>query len=220
MKKVRWAATAVIAAALSVASAVPAWGDSSGNTTTVTPSDAAAAGATSSILTVTFDTPLNSTQLKAFNADLASVPLATQSAGVSSNAVAGPKGAYLYCNHAYAFSDSNGTYSFQHACGGTTGPWGYRISAGVCDITITSVEESGMTWTRNGKVQGDQAAHLESCLYQFHGTYNPDHDYDFLTYADNYTFDVEVDGDIGSADLTLSGSFTSAGCTSGKACGN
>lgn len=35
-----------------------------------------------------------------------------------------PAGAIVHCNKAYYFSDSNGTYTIQHACGGSTGPWG------------------------------------------------------------------------------------------------
>lgn len=32
-------------------------------------------------------------------------------------------------------------------------------------------------------------------------------------------FEVEVDGDTGHATLTITGSFTSAGCANGHACG-
>lgn len=68
--------------------------------------------------------------------------------------------------------------------------------------------------------QASQAPHTEPCGYQFHGTYNPVYDYDFLTYTDNLEFRINVGGNTGTGDLKISGSFTAAGCTSGKACGS
>lgn len=132
----------------------------------------------------------------------------------------GPSGAYLYCNHAYSFSDSDGTFTFQHKCGGTTGPWGYRLSSGLCSLVVSDVAEKGMTWTRNGKRQGANAGHpAEYCGYQYHAAFNPDHDYDHITYSDTMDFTIDIDGVTGAADVVAYGSFTSAGCTSGKACG-
>ena len=64
-----------------------------------------------------------------------------------------------------------------------------------------------------------QAPHVEGCGYIFHGTFNPDHDYGFLTYSDTLIFDVDVDGNIGSATLNITGSFTSAGRANGHVCG-
>jgi hypothetical protein len=131
----------------------------------------------------------------------------------------GPKGAFLYCDHLYRFSDSDGSYTFQHKCGGTTGPWGYRLSTGLCSIVVSDVHEHGMAWHRNGKKQGTMAQHIKYCRYQFHGNYNPDHDYDFISYSDTFTFKVDVGGEVGNADLVISGSFTSAGCQNRIACG-
>jgi hypothetical protein len=151
--------------------------------------------------------------------------LAGKLAGPNSVApAAGPKGAYLYCNHAYSFSDGDGTFTFQHKCGGTTGPWGWKASAGLCSIvegrTDGDMVEIGMVWTRNGKRQSVQAPHEEGfCGRQFHGTFNPDHDYDHIVYKDEWVFGVEIDGEIGSGSVTISGSFISAGCTNGKTCG-
>lgn len=131
-----------------------------------------------------------------------------------------PSGAYLYCNHAYSFSDSNGTFTFQHKCGGTTGPWGYRLSAGLCSLVVSDVAEKGMTWKRNGTTEPRNAAHpAEYCGYQYHAAFNPDHDYDFINYSDTLDFEIDIDGEVGAADVVAFGSFTSAGCTSGKACG-
>lgn len=76
-----------------------------------------------------------------------------------------------------------------------------------------------MTWVRNGTRQGANTGHTEYCGYQLHGNFNPDHDYDFISYSDTLDFEVEVDGEVGTGDVVAYGSFTSAGCTSGKACG-
>jgi hypothetical protein len=146
--------------------------------------------------------------------------LALSPGGLASPDGQGPKGAYLYCNHAYSFSDSDGTFTFQHKCGGTTGPWGYRLSAGLCSLVVSDVAEKGMSWKRNGKTQGANAAHpAEYCGYQYHAAFNPDHDYDFINYSDTLDFQIDIDGEVGAADVVAYGSFTSAGCTSGKACG-
>jgi len=57
------------------------------------------------------------------------------------------------------------------------------------------------------------------CGYQYHAAFNPDHDYDFINYSDTLDFEIDIDGEVGAADVVAFGSFTSAGCTSGKACG-
>jgi hypothetical protein len=134
---------------------------------------------------------------------------------------AGPTGReFLVCNKTHSFSDADGTFTIQHACGGPTGPWGYRISSGVCAFTISDVHESGMAWTRNGTRQGTQSPHPEEyCRYQFHGTFNPERDFDIISYSDNFTFDIEVGGQTGHADLDIRGSFYSARCTNPSACG-
>jgi hypothetical protein len=71
----------------------------------------------------------------------------------------GPNDQQLYCNQLYPFSDNNGTYTIQHACGGTTGPWGYKVAPALVAITVGNVSESGMAWTRNGATQPKQAPH-------------------------------------------------------------
>ena len=132
---------------------------------------------------------------------------------------AGPTGgAFLICNKAHLFTDGDGTFSFQHACGGTTGPWGYRLSAGLCTIVISDVTESGMAWTRNGTRQGRQSPHVETCRYQFHGNFNPDKDFDLISYSDTFVFRVDVGGETGTADLDIKGSFYSAECTNPTIC--
>ena len=171
-----------------------------------------------STLRIRFDRPMNTAKAarvrKAISRRLALSP------GRLAAPDAQPSGAYLYCNHAYSFSDSNGTFTFQHKCGGTTGPWGYRLSAGLCSLVVSDVAEKGMAWKRNGTTQGANAAHpAEYCGYQYHAAFNPDHDYDFINYSDTLDFEIDIDGEVGAADVVAFGSFTSAGCTSGKACG-
>lgn len=143
---------------------------------------------------------------------------------ISGATASGPNGAQLYCDNAYNFSDSDGTFSFQHSCGGTTGPWGYKLSPGVCSLIPGGedgdVLEIGMSWSRNGRLQGTQADHLDGfCGRQFHGTFNPDHDGDHIVYKDDFIFTVEVDGETGTANVAISGSFTSLGCQNRIACG-
>jgi hypothetical protein len=135
-------------------------------------------------------------------------------------AASGPNGQLLYCNRFYRFTDSNGSFTFQHACRGTTGPWGYQLSTGLCAIVVSGVAEpSGMAWTRNGVRQGNQAPHPPKfCRYQFHGNFNPEHDFDVIAYNDHFTFRVNVGGHTGSADLHIHGSFYSARCPNPIAC--
>lgn len=121
----------------------------------------------------------------------------------------GPSGAYLYCNHAYSFSDSDGTFTFQHKCGGTTGPWG--------SLVVSDVAEKGMTWTRNGKRQGANAGHpAEYCGYQYHAAFNPDHDYDYITYSDTMDFTIDIDGVTGAADVVATARSRQPGVRAGK----
>jgi len=75
-----------------------------------------------------------------------------------------------------------------------------------------------MAWTRNGTRQGTQSPHIEGCLYHFHSSYNPEHDFDSIVYSDTYAFEVEVDGNTGSASLVISGSFYSAECSNPTIC--
>lgn len=124
-------------------------------------------------------------------------------------APAAPSGALIHCNKGYSFPDSNGTYTIQHACGGTTAPWGFKISSSLCSIAISPVSEQGMDWTRNGVRQPRQAPHpVVPCGYQFHGTYSPARDFDKISYSDTMTFRVSVGGSTGTATLNIYGSFT------------
>jgi hypothetical protein len=197
----------------------PAQAASSESGSVVTINHAGFDGISNSALTVTFDKPMDSAKLAQVKSLLTGQNGAPSAAIHGLQPFTGPQGAFLYCDNAYSFSDSDGNYTFQHACGGTTGPWGYKISSGLCAEIVSNVTESGMSWTRNGANQARQAPHVEGCTYQFHGTYSPDDDYDFITYSDTLAFEIDVDGDTGTATLNITGSFTSAGCANGHACG-
>jgi hypothetical protein len=73
--------------------------------------------------------------------------------------LAAPVGQLLRCNHGYSFADNNGTYTIQHACGGSTGPWGFHILPFWCSESVAPVNEHGMSWARNGVGQARQAPH-------------------------------------------------------------
>lgn len=85
---------------------------------------------------------------------------------------------------------------------------GVKIAGNLCAAATSSVAEAGMSWTRNGAGQGTQSPHNAPCDYQFHGTYNPDLDYDHIAYADTLTFRVSGNG---TATLQIYGNFTTVG---------
>jgi hypothetical protein len=58
----------------------------------------------------------------------------------------------------------------------------------------------------------------EYCGYQYHAAFSPDRLYDFTTAI--LSIFIEVDGEVGSGDVMAHGSFESARCMSGKACGD
>ncbi len=103
-------------------------------------------------------------------------------------ATAGPQGATIYCNRVASYSDSNGTFTIQHQCGGTTAPWGYTLSSGVCSGATTSVYEARMMWALNGTTQGTQSPHTVPCGYQLHGNFNPARDNSHIAYSDVMTW--------------------------------
>jgi len=128
----------------------------------------------------------------------------------------GPSGAQLYCNNAYSFSDFDGTFSFQHKCGATSSPWGYQLHKAICAVIpgglAGDVTEYGLAWYRNGQRQRITTAHVGGfCGRVFHGTFNPDHDGDRISYIDNFSFAIEAGNVSGKGTVTISGSFTSLG---------
>lgn len=117
----------------------------------------------------------------------------------------------IHCNTGYNPSDANGTYSIQHACGGSTAPWAYKISPALCARATSTVAEAGMSWQYNGVSKPRQAPHNESCLYTFHGTYNPATDYSTVTYEDTFIFSLVTNGKPSKATLSIAGKLNLLG---------
>jgi hypothetical protein len=146
---------------------------------------------------------------------------ATQSSTVSraaaSPSVASPQGAKLLCNKFYKYSDSKVSYTVQHQCGGTTIPWGIKLSPALCAAATSNVTEAGQIWSKNGKTQSKQSGHNVVCSYQFHGNYSNSPDGSHIAYSDVFTWRVAGNG---TATLQVYGSFTATGnrCTSATSC--
>ena len=127
---------------------------------------------------------------------------------------AGPQGTTISCNHLASWTDYDGTFTLQHACGGSTAPWGYTLSRAVCSGATTPVYEAGMMWALNGTTQGTQSFHSEPCGYQLHGSFNPALDNSHVAYSDVMTWNA------GAAHLQVQiyGSFVLAS-NAGGICG-
>ncbi|SHL29060.1 hypothetical protein [Actinacidiphila paucisporea] len=106
-----------------------------------------------------------------------------------------PTGQVLPCGTPNTFIDANGTYTVQHACGGTTASWSYRLSTTACATAAGTVNEAGQIWALNGVTKPKQAPHPGViCRYIFHGTYNPAHDNNSIAYSDVITWAVPGGG--------------------------
>lgn len=95
-----------------------------------------------------------------------------------------------YCGHSYTSTAVYGTFTYQHACGASTSPWGYKIATAYADTITSGVAESGMAWARNLKTQPQQASHLEDAFYQYHGTFNPVHAGDDIEFIDTFSYEI------------------------------
>jgi len=120
---------------------------------------------------------------------------------------AGPSGAQLQCDRAYLWSDTNGTFSLQRKCGTSKAPWGWRLSAALRPAVVGNLNESGLTWTRNGTAMPSMAGHVVPPDYQFHGTFNPAKAGNSISYSDYVRFRHNIGGG-GNATIHLFGSFT------------
>jgi hypothetical protein len=123
------------------------------------------------------------------------------------SATAGPTGQDLYCWASYGWGDSNGRFTLQHACGGSTAPWGYKFSLTLRNIVTGYVYEHGMWYSVNGVGMGRGNPHYVPDDYQFHGTFSRTYDYTRVRYDDYFTFRVNVGGRLGDGALSIAGSF-------------
>lgn len=98
----------------------------------------------------------------------------------------------LYCNTYYGISDFNGTFSYQHRCGGTTAPWGYKLSTAVRSIIVGNISERGMRWSLNGTAKQTSTGHNVVPYYQLHGTWKPVRDGDTVGYNDVISFRCNI----------------------------
>jgi hypothetical protein len=99
------------------------------------------------------------------------------------------------CNKPYTWSIPAGSFSYQHACGGSTSPWGWHFSPSYEKRIISSVHESGITWAVVGEKGGHTGApHTKPSYYLFHGTFNPLHDGNKMSWADVYTYIIVIHG--------------------------
>lgn len=121
--------------------------------------------------------------------------------------MAGPTGQDLYCWASYAWGDSNGRFSLQHACGGSTAPWGYKISLTLRNIITGYVYEHGMRYYVNGVNMGRANPHYVPDDNNFHGTFSRTYDYTRVAYDDYFTFRVNVGGRLGDGALSIAGNF-------------
>jgi hypothetical protein len=102
----------------------------------------------------------------------------------------------IYCDRSYFFSDSNGRYTVQRACGVQKAPWSFTLSQTLQAICVGLFSEGGMHWTKNGATMPQMSPHLEACSYIFHGTYGVGAG-DRVSYTDDFAFrhDLRSGGD-------------------------
>lgn len=166
-------------------------------------------------VTYTFDRPVDAAKIR--RVAPAAGPVAS-----SVSALGMPNGAVIACNRFYSFSDTLGTYTLQHACGGTATPWSFRLSGTVQATVVGTVNEPGMQWWVNGVPRPRQAAHpAVSPSYLYHGTYSSTRAGHGVAYADSFSYRHNI-GSGGSATVRISGRFTlgpdSGGCGSSTPC--
>lgn len=156
-----------------------------------------------STLTITLDEPISEEEAESIAIGLAEEPLvqSLSSKGTADAPIT------LLCNSYRSWSDGNGRFTLQRACGGTTAPWGFKLSATVAASVVGFVQERGMSWTKNGISQSRQSSHLELPSYQFHGSFSGlTGARDRVVWHDVLTWRHNISGG-GNATLTVSGAF-------------
>ncbi|RZT62345.1 hypothetical protein EV140_0867 [Microcella alkaliphila] len=160
---------------------------------------------TSSTLTIEFDEPVSPDVAEAIALELSEEPAieATSSRGTPSAPVV------IYCNSYHSWSDSNGRFTLQRACGSTSAPWGFKLSASTAATVVGNVHEAGMMWQKNGIQQSRQASHSVHAYYQFHGTFSGlAGASDRVNWYDTFTWRHNIAGG-GTANLLVAGTFDS-----------
>jgi len=197
-------ATTLLAAGVSSASAVA-------QSTTITVNSGSGEYASQAVLT--FSTPLSSTETSAITQQVSTALRAPATAGTATpGATATPATSYypISCSYEggsgyYEFSDSNGTFGVRNNCSYDVFNWNFTLASYWQSVAVGDVTETGMGWLRNGVGQPTNAPHVEPPDYLFHGTLNPVYEGDEIFYTDHYDFEVDVDGNIGTASLLING---------------
>jgi hypothetical protein len=114
----------------------------------------------------------------------------------------------LTCGTSGGYADSNGLFTYQYYCSGSTRtiPWGFSLSASNQATVVGLVNETGLRWWCNGAFVGQNAPHAVPPSYQFHGTMNPVAAGCMIDYQDYMTWRHNI-GSGGTAALTLAGTF-------------
>lgn len=79
-------------------------------------------------------------------------------------------------------------------------------------VTVGTVAESGLRWSKNSIWQSQNAAHpAEGPGYFYHGTLpGVPNSGTYIGYNDTFSFTVEVGGNVGHAQLYIHGYFVTA----------
>ena len=182
----------------------------SGGAAIADPADVAGTSAAESTVEISFDRAPTRSEISEVTKLLGEnsvVKGAGSNATVSSSSSFDPVGYdKLACNTFNSWIDRNGEYTLQHACGGSTAPWGYRLSSNIRSIIVGDVSETGMAWWHNGTKKPTQAPHVVGAGYGFHGTYNPVKKGYYIRYQDEFYFRHDVGGG-GNGHVTIKGKW-------------
>nr|WP_145489883.1 MULTISPECIES: hypothetical protein [Streptomyces] len=116
--------------------------------------------------------------------------------------------ATLRCDKNPSWSNANGTLAARFNCHYSTVNWGFKISARVQSVITGNVNESGVSWWRNGKRMPKNAGHVVGRSYHFHGTLKPVKHADHVQFQDYMTFRVNIGGRPGTGSLTWAADVT------------
>ncbi|QLI99624.1 hypothetical protein HZZ00_00620 [Streptomyces sp. NEAU-sy36] len=127
---------------------------------------------------------------------------------VAQRAAAERRSAVLRCDRNPSWSDANGTLAARFNCPYSNINWGFKISARVQSVITSNVNESGVSWWRNGKRMPKNAGHVVGKSYHFHGTLKPVKHGDHVQFQDYMTFRVRIGGRPGTGSLVWAADVT------------
>ncbi|BBC92464.1 hypothetical protein SRO_1288 [Streptomyces rochei] len=116
--------------------------------------------------------------------------------------------ATLRCDKNPSWSNANGTLAAPFNCHHSTIDWGFKISARVQSVITGNVNESGVSWWRNGRRMPKNAGHVVGRSYHFHGTLKPVRYADHVQFQYYMTFRVNIGGRPGTGSLTWAADVT------------